>query len=132
MRALPAVLAASLLVGCSSTTLDPPDHPSRTSGVAGADEPPASGPAPREVPQGRFTGEGAGCEDLLAYRASSDGTQYVVITADNRRLGLAVGTTRTVDLGEGEAFAEVVVDVYASAVGPGEYCAGAPRPAVAR
>ena len=77
---------------------------------------------PAEIPQGAFTGPYGGCSNVVMYRASEDGTQYAVIELDKDMLGLAVGATRTLDLGEEPAGVGVFVDVYGSSLGELPYC----------
>jgi hypothetical protein len=125
---LPAALALFLL-GCGATTWDDP-RASRREGVAG-EAPAAGGPLPRDVPQSTFTGEGSACSNLLVYRASADGTQYLVVVVDRARLGLEVGAPLRVDLGQRPMFVEVNVDVYDGATGPEAYCS-ATEPAAPR
>jgi hypothetical protein len=73
-------------------------------------------PPSRDVPQATFTGEGAGCANLVAYRASADHTQYAGVQLDREQVGIAIGSARTIDLGETPLGVEVFVDVYESAV----------------
>jgi hypothetical protein len=130
MRALALVAALPLLVACSGSLSEPapeerapaPVDPQPTL----TPTPSELGRGPQEVPQGSFTGARDGCSNLLAYRSSSDGTQFAVVTIDRELLHLELGAARTVDLGTTPAGVSVFVDVFANAVeGQSPYCAHA-------
>jgi hypothetical protein len=79
--------------------------------------------APREVPQGTFTGVSNGCSNLIAYRGSADRTQYAVVQLDKSKVGVEIGSAKEVDLGDTPEGVDVFVDIYASALdGETPYC----------
>lgn len=128
MRTVALVACLGLLAGCTAT--EGPDAPLPPKGP-GPQQPGPLEPAPREIPQNAFTGLGAGCSNLIAYRSSADATQFAVVNVDRALLGLAVGATRTVDLGTEPDGVEVSVDVYGSPVeGAMPYCKGDGEPPV--
>lgn len=109
-----------LLAACSGSTAD-------VGSTSGPEIPPretkASAEAsPEEIPQGAFTGGFGGCSNVFLYRATDDGTQYAVVELDAETLGLTVGSSTTVDLGEVPAGVGVFVDVYGSSIGELPYC----------
>ncbi|MCW5834942.1 MAG: hypothetical protein KIS78_21250 [Labilithrix sp.] len=112
---------ASLLTACSGATSelgDPPDEPPARPAETAATE-----AAPRDVPQNVFEGDSQGCSNVVAFRATSDGTQYAVVQLDERKLALQAGEARTVDLGTSPEGVAVFVDVYARALeGGAAYC----------
>lgn len=128
MRLQPrALIAASLLVlaACSgsSAEIGSPNPSGTGTGNGSSGESKAARAPSREVPQSTFTGAGAGCSNVLAYRASADGTQYAIVKVDKNELGLEIGSKRTIDLGKSPTGVEVSVDVYASApTGEKPYC----------
>lgn len=129
-----AHLGVLALSACSSSTGTELSHPPGPQpNVPRQVVPSEDGPI--DVPQGAFTGDGEGCSNLLAFRASADETQFAVVQIDRAQLGLSVGQTKTVDLGTTPAGVEVYVDVYAAAIaGTKPYCSAGDgaRPAMTR
>lgn len=121
-----------LLAACSGSTADVgamphPELPPRESKVI-------AGLPSEDVPQGAFTGGFGGCSNVFLYRATDDGTQYAVVDLDKDTLGLTVGSSTTVDLGEVPAGVGVFVDVYEGSIGELPYCTDdrTEQPAVTR
>ncbi|MBX3203134.1 MAG: hypothetical protein KF894_33730 [Labilithrix sp.] len=116
-----AVPLASLLAACSGAVAErdvpldePPVRPAETTSTEAA---------PRDVPQNVFGGDSSGCSNVIAFRATADGTQYAVVEIDKTRLALRLGEERTVDLGTSPDGVAVFVDVYARAPdGGAAYC----------
>ena len=133
VRLLALAFPLVLVAACSGATADgasskedrnPTDKETR--GVATT--------ASSEVPQGAFTGSYGGCSDVFVYRASDDGTQYAVIELEKERLGLAIGSSTTLDLGVVPEGVGVFVDVYGSSLDELPYCTDlrTEQPAVTR
>lgn len=127
-----AAALGSFLVACAGATSErdaPPDAPRERPAVTAATD------APRDVPQNVFGGERQGCSNVIAFRGTSDGTQYAVVQIDKSKLALHVGAKRIVDLGTTPEGVDVFVDVYARALEDGApYCTNdrAEAPAMTR
>jgi hypothetical protein len=106
-----------LVVGCSSQTIEIP-----SSGVPPTTTPESSEAAPRDPPQTAFNAEAGGCGSIFVYRANADGTQYAVVAMNQRELGLAIGESRSIDLGGDPAGIKVNIDVYARPPNTKLYC----------
>ncbi|MBX3209491.1 MAG: hypothetical protein KF764_30940 [Labilithrix sp.] len=122
----PLTLAASLallLTACSgaSPAIATPDEPPDDAPL----DPASKEAPPRDVPQNAFAGTSQGCSNLIAFRGTADGTQYAVVELDAAKLALAVGETKTVDLGTDPEGVAVFVDVYARALEGAQYCSDA-------
>jgi hypothetical protein len=112
-----AVLASTFalaLAACSGSPAAPIDPPGGGSS--------SSGGVSTTAPVSSFTGGTSGCRGLVAFRASADETQYLVVDADVDKLGLKPGATGTFDLAKAPDGLRVTVDVFDRAEAEAPYC----------
>ena len=63
------------------------------------------------VPEFRYVASHV-CSNVLAYTWSEPLTEYLVVSADVMRLGMALGSTRTFDVASAGDYLKIHVDIY--------------------
>lgn len=118
-----APFALTALVACSGATTDVPGGGS-TSSSSSTGGGASGGPlgAPSAPPAVAFAGAASGCGNVFAYRASTDGTQFVTVEVDVSALGMKPGDKRVIDLGSAPPSVRVNVDVFARVPKEPKYC----------
>lgn len=129
-----ALLSLAVLcgaAGCSGgTSTIPGESSSGTSGTSGGTSG-TIGTPPTTPPSASWNGTSSGCGEIFAFRASTDGTQFITVDIDREVVGMKYGEKRTVDLSRGQAGVRVGVEIFARVPKDQRYCNDAVTDAVA-
>lgn len=121
--ALLSLCLAGAAAGCSGGTSNIPGESSSggTSGTSGGTSGTIETP-PETPPSASWNGKVSGCDEIFAFRGSTDGTQFVTVQVDRETVGLKYGETRTFDLSRPQAGIKVAIEIFPRVPKDQRYC----------